>query len=232
MLYVGHFSFDALDDDNRQRHGYFTCVMDAADEETAAAKLAGFILETKKKQPVFQEIVKVYLEDLIAIGKPPTDPVITLLQSSDGPFPDSVSHSLPGVTRPDISAFGLPSNVKRQESEPKEGSGYLFDNPFIQFREDIMENKDEYLQKFNAKIKEWDAQLEQLKMKAKQMDAEVKDEYQKTIENLKQKQRASKEKLKELQTSGGDAWQDMKIGMERAWADIDASFRAAMTRFK
>jgi hypothetical protein len=131
MLHIGHFSFDEIDAQNKQRHGYFTCIIDAEDPETAVAKFGEHILQMKKKAAPFKDMAAVYIEDIIRVALVPMDPIVTHSQSSEGAFPRSISHSLPGVVKDGIEAFGMPGDVDRHEK----GSGdtYAVSDPFIRF---------------------------------------------------------------------------------------------------
>jgi hypothetical protein len=131
MLHIGHFSFDEQDRRGTSRHGYFTCIIDASDPEAATAKFGEHILEMKKKEEVFANMAAVYLEDMIKVEAVPKEPVVTWLQSSEGEFPRSISHSLPAVTKDGIEAFGLPTNVDKHEAG--KGKGYMVSEPFIRF---------------------------------------------------------------------------------------------------
>mgnify|MGYP006304232637 CR=1 FL=1 len=133
MLYSGHFSFDEFDHRGNQRHGYFVCIIDAPDPEEATAKFGDHILEMKKKEAAFADMAVVYLEDIIRVETVPESPIVTWLQSSQGEFPKSVSHSLPAVFKKGVAAYGLPSNVDKQESAT--GGGYKVADPFIRFDE-------------------------------------------------------------------------------------------------
>lgn len=131
MLHIGHFSFDERDARGNPRHGYFTCLIDAADPEEATAKFGEHILQMKKKEDVFANMAAVYLEDIIKVAAVPEEPIVTWLQSSQGEFPKSISHSLPAVIKDGIEAFGLPTNVDKHEAG--KGKGYMVSEPFIRF---------------------------------------------------------------------------------------------------
>jgi hypothetical protein len=131
MLHIGHFSFDEIDATNQQRHGYFTCIIDAADPETAVAKFGEHILRMKKKAAAFKNMAAVYIEDIIRVAQVPQEPIITHSQSSEGAFPKSISHSLPGVVKDGIEAFGTPADVDRHEKGS--GKNYQVSDPFIRF---------------------------------------------------------------------------------------------------
>jgi hypothetical protein len=132
LLYIGHFSFDEKDGTGTIRHGYFTCIVGAVNPDAAVPRLIDHILALHKTELPFTNIVNVYLEDLIQVPDIPSEPIVTRVQSSKGKFPDSISYSLPSVTRDRIEAFGLRSNVRRHESKEHEDR-FLVSDPLITF---------------------------------------------------------------------------------------------------
>jgi hypothetical protein len=131
MLHIGHFSFDEKGDSQEERHGYFTCVVEVKTPEDAVAKFAKHILQMIKRESKLKNIARVYIEDIIRIDAVPEEPIITRLQSSEGPFPQSISYSLPAVIKNGIEAYGVPSNVNKHEND--DTGQYLYSNPFITF---------------------------------------------------------------------------------------------------
>lgn len=87
-------------------------------------------------------------------------------------------------------------------------------------------------EKFEAQLKEWNAEIALLKAKADKAKAEVKIEYYKTIETLQGKQDVARTKLRELRSAGDDAWEDVKAGAENIWTEIKSVFKNAASRFK
>lgn len=131
MLYIGHFSFDEVNITDLARHGYFTMVAQADKAETAAGTFKADIKTRKAHDPLFAKIIAVYIEDIIEIPDLPDAPIITRLQSSAGEFPESVSHSLPGVARDDIKAYGFAIDVLQIKTKPVHD--YKEMTPFIRF---------------------------------------------------------------------------------------------------
>ena len=132
MLHIGHFSFDELDHEKNRRHGYFTCVVDADDEIIAVERFKEQIMEMRRYNTAFKEIVNVYIEDIIAVAVVPEKAKITRLQSSEGEFPKSISYSLPSMGADRVmTAFGLTRNVQKHEGE--ERGDYKEVEPFIRF---------------------------------------------------------------------------------------------------
>ena len=107
MFYSGHFSFDEMDKSHNERHGYFTCIANAGSPELALQKFKQRIdtIKNELKDPLFQHIQAIYVEDIVEISETPDDPIITRFQSSDGPFPKSKSCSLPTSDTSTIKAY-------------------------------------------------------------------------------------------------------------------------------
>ena len=95
-----------------------------------------------------------------------------------------------------------------------------------------MNGKDEYVRKLQAKLAEWNAEIDTLIAKAGEVKADAKQEYTEQIASLKVKQNAAKEKIEELQQSGGSAWEDLKSGIELAWTAMGEAIDSAKSRFK
>ncbi|MCB2216545.1 MAG: coiled coil domain-containing protein [Desulfobulbaceae bacterium] len=95
-----------------------------------------------------------------------------------------------------------------------------------------MSMKDAYQQKIEAQLDEWKAEIEKMKARAKDADADGQLEYYKQIDELRMKQEAAREKLSELKRAGEDAWEDLKSGMELAWDSLGDAMKSARSRFK
>jgi hypothetical protein len=132
MLYVGHFSFDEIGLEQEIRHGYFTTVVDADSIERASTEFKELILSMKKMEDTFQRIAVVYLEDIIEFKQLPEKAIVSRIQSSAGEFPESITHSLPGVANPGIHVYGLKADVRANDNE-LETDKYKESKPFIKF---------------------------------------------------------------------------------------------------
>jgi hypothetical protein len=130
MLHVGHFSFDAIDSKGQVRHGYFTCVANSDNAENAVKVFKEYLSLSKDKVSAFEDIIKIYLEDIIQMKDVPKHPVITRLQTSEGQFPRSVSYSLPCVPIPGVESFEWSSGVVQEDPGDQE---YPETVPFILF---------------------------------------------------------------------------------------------------
>jgi uncharacterized coiled-coil DUF342 family protein len=95
-----------------------------------------------------------------------------------------------------------------------------------------MSSRDEYIRKMQAKLEEWNAEIDTLTAKADKVTAEVKGEYNEQIESLRLKQAAARHKIEELQRAGESAWEDLKSGVELAWDVMGEAIVSARSRFK
>lgn len=94
-----------------------------------------------------------------------------------------------------------------------------------------MQDKKSYLQMLADQLREWDTEIDELKVKAHLAKADAKDELQKQIEDLRVQKEAAQGKLKQLQDAGDEAWDDIKVGVEKSWTEMKGAFRSAMAKF-
>ena len=95
-----------------------------------------------------------------------------------------------------------------------------------------MNSREEYIRKMQAKLEEWNAEIDTLSIKAGKVTADVKNEYNEQIESLKAKQVVARKKIEEIQQAGDSAWGDLKSGIELAWTAMGEAIDSAKSRFK
>ncbi|HIJ88181.1 MAG TPA: hypothetical protein HPP97_10965 [Desulfuromonadales bacterium] len=95
-----------------------------------------------------------------------------------------------------------------------------------------MSNRDEYVQKMQAKLEEWNADIDSLTAKASEVSEDVRSEYNEQIASLKTKEAAARQKIEELQQAGESAWEDLKAGIELARTAIGEAVDSARARFR
>jgi uncharacterized coiled-coil DUF342 family protein len=91
-----------------------------------------------------------------------------------------------------------------------------------------MNMKEVYQKKLQAQLDQWSAEIDKLKAKADNAEADVQIEYYKQIEELRTMQKSANSKLTELKASSDDAWEELKAGMDSAWN----SLKSATSKFK
>ena len=94
-----------------------------------------------------------------------------------------------------------------------------------------MSEKDAYEKKAEAKLREWQADIEKLRAQADQVSADARIEYDRQIERLVEQQKEARRQYEKLEKASGEAWADMKSGMEKSWAAMSQAMRDAMRRF-
>jgi len=94
-----------------------------------------------------------------------------------------------------------------------------------------MSEKSAYEQKAEAKIEEMDAEIQRLRAKAKEQNADARLESENAIDRLKARRDDVAARLEETKSSSGEAWRDVKAGLDRAMDDMRGAFRSARERF-
>jgi len=80
MRYMAHFTFD---EENHQKHGYFTMLLSAASTEEAVTALRTKIMDIRNGTHAFDEVDEIFLDDIIEIDKFPEKPVLMRYESMD-----------------------------------------------------------------------------------------------------------------------------------------------------
>jgi peptidoglycan hydrolase CwlO-like protein len=99
-------------------------------------------------------------------------------------------------------------------------------------KEIFMSTRDEFIRRMQAKLEEWNADIDSLTARAGEASEDLKREYDEQIALLKAKHAAAQQKIAELQQESGSAWEDLKAGIELAWTAIGEAIDSAKSRFK
>lgn len=92
--------------------------------------------------------------------------------------------------------------------------------------------RQEYQAKVKAELDKFNAQVEEMKAKAAQAQADAKADYHSRMEEVYAKRDAAQNKLQELQNTSAEAWEDVQKGFENAWNDLTDAFERASQNFK
>lgn len=93
-----------------------------------------------------------------------------------------------------------------------------------------MADKDAYEQKLEAMLEEWQANIDKLRAQAKEASADAQLQYQKQIDDLRERREALEVKLKDIQNAQSAAWADIKAGADKAWDDMTKAMQDAWKR--
>ena len=94
------------------------------------------------------------------------------------------------------------------------------------------ENKGYYQRKMEARLKEWETKIRELKAKTEQIGGDAKIQYLVQVEEVKGKKKKVDAKIAELKRSGQADWKDVKSGLESAFSDLKNAFESARDRFR
>lgn len=96
--------------------------------------------------------------------------------------------------------------------------------------------KEEYLQQMNARLEEFDKEIQELQnnvtSKAAMLKEESKAKFNQSMETLAEKKQAAIKKLDELKTASGESWEDIKVGVDSAMDELGKAFEQASSHFK
>jgi chromosome segregation ATPase len=95
-----------------------------------------------------------------------------------------------------------------------------------------MIDKKAYIQKMQAKLDEWEADLDKMKAKLSGATADNKIKLNQHINNLESQCSQMKQQLEKLQQSGEAAWHDIQKGCEASWDKLSNAFKDAANKFK
>ena len=94
-----------------------------------------------------------------------------------------------------------------------------------------MSKRNEYLDKIKAQLEEWEYDINRLEARLDDAQDEAKVKLDKTINDLKARQKDMQGRLKQLESSAEEAWTDVKDGLELAWDSLKLGFLAAKSEF-
>ncbi len=95
-----------------------------------------------------------------------------------------------------------------------------------------MSNRDIYVKKLQAKLDEWNAEIDRLEAKARGTRADVQANLNQRVEEMRSKRAEMARRLEELRHASEGAWEDMKAGLELAWESLAESLKSAWSHFE
>ncbi|MGD2173508.1 MAG: coiled coil domain-containing protein [Gammaproteobacteria bacterium] len=94
-----------------------------------------------------------------------------------------------------------------------------------------MSEKETYRKKIDAKMDEWNAEIDKLEARADRAGADMQLQYYEELKKLRALQEEARSKLDELGDAGDDAWEDLKNDVDNAIAAIERAVNTAGARF-
>ncbi len=94
-----------------------------------------------------------------------------------------------------------------------------------------MTSRDEYLQKFKANLDEWNAEIDKLEGRAREVQDDVQAQYDRQLTALRELRDDAQKKYSEMQSITAEAWDVMVQGTEKAWQAWENAFEDARSKF-
>jgi len=95
-----------------------------------------------------------------------------------------------------------------------------------------MSEKAAFLEKAQAHVEVWQADVEKLRAKAAVAAADARPKIEGEIKHLETRIAEGKAKLAEVARVSEDAWGPMKEGMQSAWESLRAGFEEALEKLE
>lgn len=92
--------------------------------------------------------------------------------------------------------------------------------------------RDAYIERLKVQLDEWNAELGRMEEQAEAVQAGLKEEYLRQMDELRKERDTYEGKLKEIMAAGEDAWEDLRKAMEQSWEDLRRGMIQAHSRFK
>jgi hypothetical protein len=84
------------------------------------------------------------------------------------------------------------------------------------------------IDKFEARIKEVEVEIEKLRAKAAEASVEARDRLVRNLDSLVVKEKAAREKLEQYRASGADRMEALHLGLEQAWDTLKKTLDVAL----
>lgn len=95
-----------------------------------------------------------------------------------------------------------------------------------------MSSREEYTRRLQEKLVEWNAEIDTLIIKAGEVMADIRDEFNEQLEALKTLLAFIRQKFEDLQQVSEIAWEILKSGIDLAWTSMEEAIEAARSRVR
>ena len=94
-----------------------------------------------------------------------------------------------------------------------------------------MLDRDEYVNKLKSQLDQWNTEVAKWETQANQARAGAQAEYEKQLQQYRNRCDEALAKLRKVQSASAEAWGDMMRGTDEAWNKMQEAFNQARTRF-
>lgn len=83
-----------------------------------------------------------------------------------------------------------------------------------------MAKREEYIDKLDQQLREWNTQINKLQEKASNESQDLKAKLEEKLDDLREKRRQMKTKSERIKSSGDDVFTNIKKDTEKLWGDV------------
>lgn len=95
-----------------------------------------------------------------------------------------------------------------------------------------MKNRDEYVDKLKAQLDHWNVEVAKWELKARDLQAGTREEFDKSLQALREQREQAMYQMNLLQAAAGGAWKDLARGTDEAWARMREAYDKASSHFR
>jgi chromosome segregation ATPase len=89
-----------------------------------------------------------------------------------------------------------------------------------------------FIDTLKGRLDDLDGHIARLEQKGKEFEGEARKEYEKRLQDLREKRRHVDRKIQELRAAGEEKWQALKDEAEHTWKALSNSFSYFKSHFK
>lgn len=95
----------------------------------------------------------------------------------------------------------------------------------------MKETRDAYVERLKVKLDEWNATIDRMTARGREIKAESRAEYERLLGELRAKRADAQERLSRVGTSAEGAWQELRVGADKVWKDLHDAVERFRSRF-
>lgn len=93
-------------------------------------------------------------------------------------------------------------------------------------------NRNEFISKMKERLDQLDDEIESMKSKGEEMEADARKEYENRLHDLREKRREAKRTIDDLRSASEERWQQVKDEAEHSWKALHNSFSYFKSQLK
>jgi len=95
----------------------------------------------------------------------------------------------------------------------------------------MKETRDAYVERLKGKLDEWNAAIDRMSARGREIKAESRAEYERLLGELRAKRADAQEKLSRVGSAAEGAWQELRAGADKVWKELHETVERFRSRF-